>query len=183
ALLARLGIGRLAAAAGRGVRHERSALLRTDAAAAADRYGRAGGAVAPVHRLRQVAAAAGGGIRRLRRRHRPRADVVLNMSARTLLRGGSVISPAGPVAADVAIEAGKVTQVGGIDARPGDDVVDAGGRFVLPGFIDVHSHVDGLLGDPEVSRSLLRQGVTTVIGGQDGVSYAPGDGADPTAYF
>ncbi|MFC7788054.1 N-acyl-D-amino-acid deacylase family protein [Microbacterium sp. MAHUQ-60] len=105
------------------------------------------------------------------------------MSARTLLRGGSVISPAGPVAADVAIEAGEVTQVGRIDARPGDDVVDAGGRFVLPGFIDVHSHADGLLGDPEVARSLLRQGVTTVIGGQDGVSFAPGDGAYATEYF
>src|SRR5690606_1148856 len=105
------------------------------------------------------------------------------MSTRTVLRGGTVISPAGPVEADVAIEGGEVTQVGRIDARPGDDVVDAGGRFVLPGFIDVHSHADGLLGDPEVARSLLRQGVTTVIGGQDGVSFAPGDGAYATEYF
>src|SRR5690606_13143798 len=105
------------------------------------------------------------------------------MSTRTVLRGGTVISPAGPVEADVAIEGGEVTQVGRIDARPGDDVVDAGGRFVLPGFIDVHSHADGLLGDPDISRSLLRQGVTTVIGGQDGVSYAPGDGGYASEYF
>jgi N-acyl-D-amino-acid deacylase len=105
------------------------------------------------------------------------------MMTRTVLRGGSVISSEGPVPADVAIEAGEVTHVGRVDARPGDAVIDAAGRFVLPGFIDVHSHADGLLGDPDIARSLLRQGVTTVIGGQDGVSYSPGDGAYATEYF
>jgi N-acyl-D-amino-acid deacylase len=105
------------------------------------------------------------------------------MSTRTVLRGGSVITPTGPVAADVAIEGGVVTQVGAVDARSGDAVIDASERFVLPGFVDVHSHADGLLGDPEVARALLRQGVTTVIAGQDGVSYAPGDGAYAAEYF
>ncbi|WP_300267576.1 amidohydrolase family protein, partial [Microbacterium sp.] len=55
--------------------------------------------------------------------------------------------------------------------------------LVMPGFIDAHSHADGLLRDESVQRSLLRQGVTSVIVGQDGVSYAPGDGAYASEYF
>lgn len=105
------------------------------------------------------------------------------MSVRTVLRGGSVVVPAGPVPADVAIDGAEIVQVGEIGARPDDVVVDASGRLILPGFVDAHSHADGLLRDPEVTTALLRQGITTVIGGQDGVSYAPGDGAYASGYF
>lgn len=105
------------------------------------------------------------------------------MTDRTVLRGGSVVGADGLVRGDVAIEAGVITRVGDVDARPGDAVVDASGRLVLPGFIDAHSHADGLLGDPGVVQTLLRQGVTTVIAGQDGVSYAPGDGGYASEYF
>lgn len=105
------------------------------------------------------------------------------MTTRTVLRGGSVISAGGPLRGDVAIEAGEVVHVGHVDARAGDAVLDVTGRFVLPGFIDVHSHADGMVGDPQIARTLLRQGVTTVIAGQDGVSYAPGDGSYATEYF
>lgn len=105
------------------------------------------------------------------------------MTNRTVLRGGSVVRADGPARADVAIEAGVITGVGDIDTHPGDAVLEASGRLILPGFIDVHSHADGLLGDAEVAQALLRQGVTTVIAGQDGVSYAPGDGAYASEYF
>lgn len=105
------------------------------------------------------------------------------MKNRVVLRGGSVVDASGLVRADVAIENGLVTEVGHVDARPGDDVLDASDRLVLPGFIDAHSHTDGLLGDPDVALTLLRQGVTTVIAGQDGVSYAPGNGEYASEYF
>ncbi|MGB3730533.1 N-acyl-D-amino-acid deacylase family protein [Microbacterium sp.] len=105
------------------------------------------------------------------------------MSTRTVLRGGSIATPAGPQRADVAFEGAVITAVGEIPARDGDEAVDAAGRLILPGFIDAHSHADGLLRDPAVTAALLRQGVTTVIGGQDGVSYAPGDGRYATDYF
>ena len=105
------------------------------------------------------------------------------MSGRTVLRGGSVVARDGVVAADVAIEGEAIAEVGEVAARHDDRVVDAVGRLVLPGFIDAHSHADGMLQDPEVTRALLRQGVTTIIGGQDGVSYAPGEGAYASAYF
>lgn len=105
------------------------------------------------------------------------------MATRTVLRGGSVISADGPARADVALEGDEIVRVGHVEHDIADTVVDVSGRLVLPGFIDVHSHADGLLSDPEVALTLLRQGVTSVIAGQDGVSYAPGDGGYATEYF
>ena len=105
------------------------------------------------------------------------------MSGRTVLRGGSVVASAGVVAADVALDGDRIVGVGEIEMQPVDRVIDATGRLVLPGFIDAHSHADGSLHDPEVTLALLRQGVTTIIGGQDGVSYAPGDGVYASGYF
>lgn len=105
------------------------------------------------------------------------------MSDRTVLRGGSVVASDGIRPADVALAGDLIVEVGEVEARDGDRVVDATDRLVLPGFIDAHSHADGLLRDAEVTRALLCQGVTTIIGGQDGVSYAPGDGAYASGYF
>jgi len=105
------------------------------------------------------------------------------MTQRTVLRGGSIVTATGVEPADVAIEGDVISAVGEIVAQSGDAVVDAAGRLILPGFIDAHSHADGLLRDQAVTRALLRQGVTTIIGGQDGVSYAPGDGAYASGYF
>jgi N-acyl-D-amino-acid deacylase len=77
--------------------------------------------------------------------------------------------------------------VGDVAAEPDDHVIDCTDRLIMPGFVDAHSHADGLLtggrDDDGVQRALLRQGVTTIIAGQDGVSYAPGDGAYATEYF
>ncbi|MFF2493311.1 amidohydrolase family protein [Agromyces sp. NPDC058064] len=91
---------------------------------------------------------------------------------------------------DVVLDGGRIAAIataGSPDARaalvPRPHVVDADGRLLLPGFIDAHSHADGAVFDPEVQLALLRQGVTTVIGGQDGVGFAPGDGAYGTEYF
>jgi N-acyl-D-amino-acid deacylase len=108
---------------------------------------------------------------------------VATTAGRVVLRGGSVVTSDGPVRADVAIEADTITRVGPVEARAGDQVTDATDRLVLPGFIDAHSHADGLLADPAVQHTLLRQGITTVVVGQDGVSYAPGSGTYATDYF
>lgn len=104
------------------------------------------------------------------------------MSGRVVLRGGTVVDGRGERPGDVLVEGGRIVAVGETtDASA--DVIDCAGRLVLPGLIDAHSHVDGLLADADVQRALLRQGVTTVIAGQDGVSYAPGDGAYAAEYF
>lgn len=108
---------------------------------------------------------------------------------RVLIRGGLVVDgeSTAPARADVLIEGDRVAAVAADitleDARPADTVIDADGRLVVPGFVDAHAHAEGAVFDPDVQLALLRQGITTVIGGQDGVSYAPGDGSYASEYF
>ncbi|MCU6481173.1 N-acyl-D-amino-acid deacylase family protein [Arthrobacter sp. A2-55] len=102
---------------------------------------------------------------------------------RLVLRGGTVVDDQGMRTADVGIVGEAVTEVGDLPQLAGDDAIDCRGRYVLPGFVDVHSHADGFIEDEAVQRALLKQGVTTVIAGQDGVSYAPGDGSYASGYF
>jgi N-acyl-D-amino-acid deacylase len=74
---------------------------------------------------------------------------------------------------DIAIEGAKIAKVGGVDLGEADDVIDAGGLVVSPGFIDIHCHSDfSLLDNPEAD-SFSRQGITTVINGNCGFSAAP----------
>jgi len=103
-----------------------------------------------------------------------------------LLRGGHVHPGDGqdPLRADVLIEGERITEIGtDLDAPAGAQVLDAAGRLVVPGFVDAHSHAEAAVFDPEVQLALLRQGITAVITGQDGVSSAPGDGAFAGEYF
>ena len=92
-----------------------------------------------------------------------------------IVRGGTVFDGTGAegVERDVGIADGRTAAIArslGDDAR---DVIDARGLAVAPGFIDIHSHADeGLFLDP-LAESVIRQGVTTVIVGQDGSSRAP----------
>lgn len=104
---------------------------------------------------------------------------------RIVLRGGDVVDGTGspPSRADVATRGGRVEHIGDVALRPGDTVIDATGRLVLPGLIDAHSHADAAVFRADVQLALLRQGITTIIAGQDGVSYAPGDGVWASAYF
>ena len=87
---------------------------------------------------------------------------------------------------DVVVDGERIVSVEPRGSTPVDaaaTVIEGRGRLLMPGFVDAHAHVDGLVFDPAVQLALLRQGVTTVIGGQDGVSYAPGDGAYASEYF
>lgn len=104
---------------------------------------------------------------------------------RILLRGGEVVGP-GPGTrqlADVLVEEDRIVAVGRITADRGTTVIDCEDRLVVPGFIDTHSHADGAIFREDVQLALLRQGVTSVIVGQDGVSYAPGNGEYGSDYF
>ena len=102
-----------------------------------------------------------------------------------LLRGGRVVEGGEVVPADVLVEGGRIAAVGGITASraKGARLLEADGRLIVPGFVDTHAHAEGAVFEQEVQLALLRQGITSVIGGQDGVSYAPGDGAYASEYF
>ncbi len=79
--------------------------------------------------------------------------------------------------ADIGITAGRIAALGALHNAAAGAVIDATGRYVLPGFVDAHSHADAAVLDPAVMRASLRQGVTTLVLGQDGLSYAPSSAA------
>lgn len=74
--------------------------------------------------------------------------------------------------ADVAVRDGRIVAVGTVDGGA-RQVIDAGGRALAPGFIDVHTHDDlEVLRNPGMA-SKLSQGVTTVVVGNCGISASP----------
>ena len=91
-----------------------------------------------------------------------------------LIRGGEVIDGTGsePRRADVAITGGRIVQIGDLSRASAARTIDATGKVVTPGFIDMHSHADWGFGTPElnVARNNITQGITTVVVGQDGRS-------------
>jgi N-acyl-D-amino-acid deacylase len=105
-----------------------------------------------------------------------------------LVRGGRVVVAHGePTGADVLVDGGRIVGVGAAaqDSAANDSaaVIDADGRLVLPGFVDAHSHAGARVFDDDARLALLRQGVTTIVTGQDGVGPAPGDGSWAARYF
>lgn len=93
-----------------------------------------------------------------------------------IIRGGTVFDGTGAPGreADVAIDGARIAQIAAKIAERGAEEIDASGLAVAPGFIDIHSHGDSSLPvDPRL-ESLVRQGITTIVAGQDGSSQATG---------
>ena len=88
-----------------------------------------------------------------------------------LIKGGTVVDGTGGPsrAADLRIAGDSIVEIGpGLTAKPGERVIDATGRVVSPGFIDMHSHAAGSIDEHPDAASQIRQGVTTSLVGQDG---------------
>ncbi len=93
----------------------------------------------------------------------------------TLIRNAGVMDGRGGVArrADVRTLDDRIAAVGDLTPEPGDEVVDAKGLTLAPGFIDVHSHHDSGLLDHRDALAAVSQGITTIVAGQDGGSQYP----------
>lgn len=91
-----------------------------------------------------------------------------------VIRNGLVVDGTGVPGgvADVAIDADRVSIVGTVDGR-GDREIDAGGRIVTPGFVDIHTHLDAQIGWDPLGSSSCWHGVTSVVLGNCGVTFAP----------
>ena len=93
----------------------------------------------------------------------------------SLITNVEVIDGSGSAAipADVRINNGLISDIGNLTPCNGETVVDGGGHTLAPGFIDTHSHADGLIFEHPDALSAVSQGITTVIVGQDGDSPYP----------
>ncbi|NML92253.1 amidohydrolase family protein [Novosphingobium sp. TW-4] len=91
-----------------------------------------------------------------------------------VIRGGLVVDGTGttPFHADVAVRDGRIAKVGTIEGR-GAEEIDATGKIVTPGFVDVHTHYDGQVTWENHVAPSSGHGVTTVLMGNCGVGFAP----------
>lgn len=93
-----------------------------------------------------------------------------------VIRGGTVIDGTGQprFTADVAIRGDRIVAVSAVplDIQLARQVIDATGKVISPGFVDIHTHLDPLLTLPG-GESHVRQGVTTALGGPDGTAPWP----------
>ncbi len=90
----------------------------------------------------------------------------------TLIRHGTVVDGAGKrgVKADVGIRDGRIVFIGSAKNAQAKTIIEAADLVVAPGFIDVHSHTEVSIANPDrrLNEGVIRQGVTTVVGGADG---------------
>jgi len=102
-----------------------------------------------------------------------------------LIRNGRVMDGTGNpwFPADIGIQNGRIAAIGKLENAQAARVIDVAGKYVVPGFIDIHSHADdgsgprGGFRDPDPVRrsapNLVSQGITTVVVNQDGRSPWP----------
>lgn len=96
-----------------------------------------------------------------------------------VIRGGFMVDGSGAPGheADIAIQNGKIAEVGeGLAA--GAEEIDARGKLVAPGFVDIHTHYDGQVTWGDALSPSSNHGVTTAIMGNCGVGFAPVRSAD-----
>ena len=89
-----------------------------------------------------------------------------------VIRNARVVDGAGNpwFRADVGVKAGKIAAIGSLKTATADRVIDARERVVAPGFIDVHTHIEGGIEKVPRADNYLTDGVTTVVTGNCGGS-------------
>lgn len=95
-----------------------------------------------------------------------------------LIRNALVVDGTGsaPFTADVALRDGTVAAVGNLYNIKAAREIDAAGRYLTPGFLDVHRHGEAAAFRPGYGQAELAQGLTSVINGNCGLSMAPVSG-------
>ena len=96
-----------------------------------------------------------------------------------VIRGGEIVDGTGsdPVRADVAIDDGIITAIGKVNDSA-EEVIDADGFAVTPGFVDIHTHLDAQIGWDPMMTPISWHGITTALMGNCGVTFAPCKPAD-----
>src|SRR5579863_919734 len=89
-----------------------------------------------------------------------------------ILRNGKIIDGAGNpwFYGDVGIKKDKIVRIGDLSKDKADKIIDATGLIIAPGFIDVHTHIEGDEKKTPTADNFIYDGVTTVITGNCGIS-------------
>lgn len=92
-----------------------------------------------------------------------------------IITNGRIIDGTGNpwFAADIAIKDGRIADIGHFAAARAARVIDAHGIIVAPGFIDVHTHIEGGITRLPTAENFLQMGVTSVVTGNCGSSELP----------
>lgn len=95
-----------------------------------------------------------------------------------LIRNARILDGSGAPAfpGDAAVSGGSIAAVGQLSDAPAAQIIDAAGRYLTPGFIDIHRHGDSALFSPDYGKAELAQGLTTVLNGNCGLSLTPASG-------
>jgi N-acyl-D-amino-acid deacylase len=91
-----------------------------------------------------------------------------------VIRNAVIVDGSGgtPFTGDLAVSSGKISQIGSISGT-GKEEIDAAGKFLTPGFVDIHTHYDGQITWEHTLAPSSNHGVTTVLMGNCGVGFAP----------
>ena len=92
-----------------------------------------------------------------------------------MIRNARILDGSGAPAfsGDAALSGGTIAAVGDLRGAEARQVIDAAGRYLTPGFIDVHRHGDAVMLEEGHGRAELAQGLTTILNGNCGLSPAP----------
>ena len=105
----------------------------------------------------------------------------------TLIRNARVVDGTGRAVftADVGLRDGLIEAVGALGGAQAFKIIEADGRVLTPGFIDIHRHADAAVFRDSFGRAELSQGLTTLVNGNCGMSLAPlfGTHADECAKY
>ena len=93
----------------------------------------------------------------------------------TLIRNARVVDGTGRAVftADVGLRDGLIEAVGALGGAQAFEIIEADGRVLTPGFIDIHRHADAAVFRDSFGRAELSQGLTTLVNGNCGMSLAP----------
>jgi len=93
----------------------------------------------------------------------------------TIITGGTIIDGTGAdrFLGDIGINGDKIETIGDLKEASAHETIDASGRIVAPGFVDVHNHSDGWMLKQTHLPAKTMQGFTTEVLAADGISYAP----------
>lgn len=92
-----------------------------------------------------------------------------------IIKGGTIIDGSGAPGfkGDIALQKNKIVQISENIKLDSVDIIEARGKIITPGFIDIHRHADGNIFYPSFGELELRQGLTSIINGNCGLSIVP----------